>query len=232
MRSLNTLQGRIVLSYTSLIVISVAALSIYIFGFVLEFHTSSLQNRLEQQTALLGKFATQYFQGDITLEELKNISQDVGDIVEGRTTVIAVDGKVIVDSWEDPNVMDNHLDRPEIQDAMSNGTGKSTRYSTTVKQDLIYTAILIKHEESMRGITRIAIPKSDLSLTYNTIIATIAFSSLLVISFSIVLGFYLARRTSRALRAISESARRLARGEFEGVLESNGSEETLSLIHI
>ena len=229
MRSLNTLQGRIVLSYTSLIVISVAALSIYIFGFVLEFHTSSLQNRLEQQTALLGKFATQYFQGDITLEELKNISQDVGDIVEGRTTVIAVDGKVIVDSWEDPNVMDNHLDRPEIQDAMSNGTGKSTRYSTTVKQDLIYTAILIKHEESMRGITRIAIPKSDLSLTYNTIIATIAFSSLLVISFSIVLGFYLARRTSRALRAISESARRLARGEFEGVLESNGSEETRDL---
>ena len=108
MRSLNTLQGRIVLSYTSLIVISVAALSIYIFGFVLEFHTSSLQNRLEQQTALLGKFATQYFQGDITLEELKNISQDVGDIVELRTTVIAVDGKVIVDSWEDPNVMDNH----------------------------------------------------------------------------------------------------------------------------
>ena len=69
------------------------------FSFIFAFHTSSLQNRLDQQTALLGKFATQYFQGDITLEELQNISQDVGDIVEGRTTVMTVDGKVIVDSW-------------------------------------------------------------------------------------------------------------------------------------
>ena len=229
MKFLNTLQGRIVLSYTSLIVISIAALSIYIFSFVFAFHTSNLQNRLEQQTALLGKFATQYFQGDITLEELQNISQDVGYIVEGRTTVMTVDGKVIADSWEDPNVMDNHLYRPEIQDAMSNGTGKSTRYSTTVKQDLIYTAISIEHDKSDLGMARIAIPKSDLSLTYNTIIATIVFSSLLVTSFSIVLGFYLARRTSRALRSISESARRLAKGEFDGVLESNGSEETRDL---
>ncbi len=229
MKFLNTLQGRIVLSYTSLIVVSITALSIYIFGFVLEFHTSSLQNRLDQQTALLGKFATQYFQGDITLEELDQISKDFGDIVDGRTTVISGNGDVIVDSWENPNIMDNHLFRPEIQQAISDNTGKATRYSKTVKQDLIYTAISINQGDSIHGIVRIAIPKSNLSLTYNTIIATIVFSSLLVTGFSIILGIYLARRNSKALRSISEAAMRLSKGEFYGLIESNGSEETKDL---
>jgi len=229
MKFFHTLQWRIVLSYTSLIVISIAALSLYMFSFVLGSHVSELEKRLEQQTLLLGEFAGQYFQGNITFEELKTTSQNIGDIIEARVTIISKDGIVIVDSWEDPKLMEIHLSRPEVEDAMSTGLGKSNRFSTTVKQELMYTAIAVQIEGSTYGVARIAIPKSNFTITYNSIIATIAFSSLLVTTLSVLLGFYLARRTSRSLRSITESAMSLSRGELNTEIEAKSSDETQDL---
>ena len=37
--------------------------------------------------------------------------------------------------------MDNHLNRPEINQAISNSVGKSIRYSNTLKTEMLYLAI-------------------------------------------------------------------------------------------
>ena len=42
-----------------------------------------------------------------------------------RITWIASDGTVLFDSSADPGSMENHLDRPEISDALNNGSGEA-----------------------------------------------------------------------------------------------------------
>lgn len=55
-----------------------------------------------------------------------------------RTTVIAPDGKVLYDSNVNAGQMDNHLERPEIREALIDGEGESIRQSSTMNRSTFY----------------------------------------------------------------------------------------------
>jgi two-component system phosphate regulon sensor histidine kinase PhoR len=59
-----------------------------------------------------------------------------------RFTLIGGDGRVLCDSHGDAGTMENHLDRPEVRDAAAHGLGRgNTRYSTTLRKQMLYTAL-------------------------------------------------------------------------------------------
>ena len=60
--------------------------------------------------------------------------------VSARLTLISPDGTVLYDNEADPATMENHLSRPEVQDAIENGRGESTRYSETLFELTSYYA--------------------------------------------------------------------------------------------
>ena len=49
-----------------------------------------------------------------------------------RITRIAADGTVLFDNEAEAGSMVNHLNRPEVQEALQNGTGEDTRASETM----------------------------------------------------------------------------------------------------
>ena len=55
-------------------------------------------------------------------------------------TWVAADGTVLYDSDSEAAAMENHADREEIQEALTGGSGESTRYSTTFDERRIYFA--------------------------------------------------------------------------------------------
>ncbi len=57
-----------------------------------------------------------------------------------RITWITADGKVLYDNEANEQVMENHLEREEIRDALQNGYGESRRYSSTLLEQQLYTA--------------------------------------------------------------------------------------------
>ncbi len=57
-----------------------------------------------------------------------------------RVTWIQADGTVLFDSQQRAESMTNHLDRPEVAQAVSQGSGSAVRYSQTLKAELIYYA--------------------------------------------------------------------------------------------
>ena len=62
------------------------------------------------------------------------------DTSDRRITWIAADGTVLYDSRSDSGVMENHLEREEVKDALATGSGTSFRYSDTLMERYIYTA--------------------------------------------------------------------------------------------
>lgn len=229
MRLLHTLQWRIVLAYTALIVISMGAVSIYLVSFVRGTYVSNLEVRLEQEVGLLGESAARYFQGGLDIAGLQDSSERIGDLIQARVTVLDMEGSVLADSWEAPRLMENHLSRPEVQGAINTGLGRSTRVSGTVGQELLYTAIPIHVDGVPVGVARIAFPTSQVKRTVDRIIATIAVSAIVVTFFSIALGYFLARRTSRSVHAVTEAAGRLSSGDLEQRVEALASDETRDL---
>jgi two-component system phosphate regulon sensor histidine kinase PhoR len=229
MMLLNTLKWRIVLAYAALIVISMGAVSIYLINFVQSTYISNLEERLEQEAWMLGESSSRYFEGNLGATELQALSERIGDLIEARVTIITLEGTVIADTWEDPILMPNHSSRPEVQGALTTGIGMSTRVSITVGQELMYTAIPIEVDGIHVGISRIAVPISQVKQAVNRLILPIALSAIIVTSLSIALGYLLARRTSRSVHSVTEAARRLANGDLEQRVEALASDETRDL---
>lgn len=102
-----------------------------------------------------------------------------------RVTIIAIDGLVLGESNVDPASMDNHLNRPEIQKALSQGAGSCVRFSDTIQQDMLYTAIPITDETQVSGFIRLAVPlttiQSNITQYRQSLFVFIGFTILIAI---------------------------------------------------
>ena len=67
-------------------------------------------------------------------------SLDASDDANYRITWIAANGDVLYDSKADASQMENHSDRAEFKEALSQGSGVATRYSHTMAIRTIYAA--------------------------------------------------------------------------------------------
>ena len=229
MKLFHSLQWRIALAYTILIFVSMGVVSLYMVNFVRDTYMANLEQRLQQEAGLVGETTAGYFRGPLAPAELQVVSERIGDIISARVTIIAADGTVLADTWEDPLGMENHAGRPEVQDALNTGLGRATRLSATVGEELLYTAVPIRVDGAIMGVARIAVTTSQVQAGVNRIIAAIALSALAVALLSTGLGYYLARRTSRSIRSVTEAARLLAAGDLEQRAEALASDETREL---
>ncbi len=84
------------------------------------------------------------------VDELGGTSLETGlaDGVTGRITVVDAVGNVLYDSYEDAAEMENHASRPEIAQAMKEGRGSASRYSTTYAKRSYYAAVRLDNGRS------------------------------------------------------------------------------------
>lgn len=67
-----------------------------------------------------------------------------------RITLISPDGTVLYDSVARADAMENHLSREEVVQALREGTGKSSHYSSTVLKKNLYYALRLEDGNIMR----------------------------------------------------------------------------------
>jgi two-component system phosphate regulon sensor histidine kinase PhoR len=74
-----------------------------------------------------------------------------------RVTLIRRNGQVIFDTGAESSGMENHLDRPEFQTAITGGLGSARRKSSTMGQEYIYASLGIKDRyEQIVGVIRLS----------------------------------------------------------------------------
>lgn len=102
----------------------------------------SSENNLRKDLNFFSEIARDYFEtpSDSLLAKITSL----GDRWQQRITLISPDGNVIADSGEDPDSMDNHLSRPEIQTAMRSEFGVARRFSKSVNHLSLYVAHTIR----------------------------------------------------------------------------------------
>ncbi len=133
-----------------------------------------------------------------------------------RITVIAPDGTVIGESDKpesDLQNIENHLARPEVQQAIRVGVGSTTRHSHTIGVDLLYVAVPVRNEK-LEGVVRVAMPLLEIRHTTAHVLRTVAVSSIVVGLVAVPLLFWMSRRVTRPILQMREVAARVARGDF------------------
>lgn len=79
----------------------------------------------------------------ISLNDLTNIDEKLNKIKEStnlRITLIDLTGKVLAETHENKDTIENHLNREEIIQAKYNAYGKIIRHSNTINKNLLYIA--------------------------------------------------------------------------------------------
>ncbi|QIB70616.1 PAS domain S-box protein [Aminipila butyrica] len=76
--------------------------------------------------------------------------QTIEDIRGDRVTLIASDGTVVFDNRQKPSLMENHLDRPEVAAALTQGSSEGVRMSETLGQQTFYHAIKLADGSILR----------------------------------------------------------------------------------
>ena len=161
--------------------IAVILLSTALFCTVLLRHyTTRVFDELEMEAALAARGV-----------ELEGADYLAGLDPQNRVTWISGDGSVLYDSQADAGAMENHLEREEVQEALSGQVGEAERYSDTLSTRTLYVALPL----SDGSVLRVA---SDQSSVVSLVVELIP-SLVLVLILTIALGALLAYRLSRAI---------------------------------
>ena len=82
--------------------------------------------------------------GKVPVSELKRLQ------LADRVTLIAPDGRALYDNYADAEAMENHLQREEVQQALTHGEGRSQRASETLGRRILYYAVLLPDGNVLR----------------------------------------------------------------------------------
>jgi signal transduction histidine kinase len=216
-------------AYLLITVLSLLAVGWYASREAREFYLARTAEDLEARARLVeGELHEQLAAGGgATLDAA---CKRLGRAAATRITVVLPDGRVAGDSEEMPAAMGGHADRPEVRAALSGRTGSATRYSATLREDMMYVAVPVADGTGrVAAVVRTAIPLTHVRQVIRLIYLQIGLGGLAVAVLAAFAGLVVYRRMSRPLEAIRLGAERLARGELDARLEVSDSGEAARL---
>ena len=210
---LHTIRWRIAVPYIVLIVLAMLGLLIYLSGFVRQARLADLRAQLADDARLVGDaLASQPAWAEPTAT-FDDAARHYADLLGARVTIIATDGTVVGESHEDRAQMDNHLFRPEVQQALAEGTGSSLRFSNTLGQEMMYVAVAVTAEGATR-IMRVALPAQQVEASVAHLRGAIILAGLLATVGAALLAVLLAERAVRPVRRLTSVVQRMAGGDL------------------
>jgi two-component system, OmpR family, phosphate regulon sensor histidine kinase PhoR len=222
--SKNRLFWKIGLVYLFMLLMVLVVLDVYIVRVLnLEYRAAAF-SQLESLSHIALRRPPQV-QDPIALKEWANwLSQ--GGI---RVTLVSTDGKVLADSDEDPVKMENHRNRPEIQAAFSDGSGRTVRYSTTLGRDLVYLAQRSYSESRQPLVIRFSLPLFRLNEGVNAFRTRLWSISLFILVLAGGASLLFFRKISNRIGRLKEFSRRVAQGDFTPMPIEHSNDELADL---
>lgn len=146
-------------------------------------------------------------------EEIQKQIMDYGRELNLRITLIYPDGRVLADSHYDPEKMENHLLREEVQAALLEKPRVFKRFSNTLKETMYYYALLIEGDK--RIILRVSFFTKLYSNIYKEIYRYLLIIFIFLLFSGIVISFLFSSRISENFLKIHLFLKELSLGEFK-----------------
>ncbi|MGH9792223.1 MAG: HAMP domain-containing protein, partial [Candidatus Acidiferrales bacterium] len=145
-----------------------------------------------------------------------------------RVTLIAADGAVLADSARDPEQLESHADRPEVQQAFAEGSGRAVRHSDSVGRNLLYLAV----RHSLLGrpspvVMRFSLPLARVDEAVADLRRRLWGASLVILLIAGGVALLFSRTLAARIQRLEQFARRVADGDFRPLpVEREGDEVT------
>lgn len=214
--------------YVVLILLSISIVGILISKQVEEETLSEIERSLYLRATFLQNIALELLSNSSNIK-IQDRIKNLGKKIDTRFTVININGRVLADSQKDPKAMDNHGNRPEILAAHSHGQGITTRFSDTVKNNMMYYALAVMKDDKLIGYVRTSLPLSVIDERLSRIHTLVLFAMSVSILVALLLGFFVARGFAKPLTAMTTIAENMSEGNYDQRISIDRKDEIGSL---
>lgn len=229
---MKSIQSKITLTYIVFATVIVAAVGV-ISSFGIEVY---FKNRLIADLSIRADviFYTLQQDSSASLENVDTRLRELARIEGIRITLIDENGKVIDDSdvsFETVHQIENHLRRPEVQEALSKGIGVNARHSATVGKDFIYVAKQIENNGAASGLlhrvrfVRLSVHLEELQQMIHEIRLKIIFAGIIVLIFVFGVSAFVSRRISKPIVQIAGTIEEIRSGNLKKHIPLNSDDE-------
>lgn len=221
---------QIALPFALLLVLTMGALSIYLSTFIQQTYLEMLRENLVSETQLIADRLAVAMEDDSGADgtdgaEIKARAQQYAESLNVRVTIISPTGVVLGESEAEPEEMENHLDRPEIQRALNGQAGTEIRYSSTLQTEMLYSAAPIEWGGEVIGAARTAVPLAAIRRADTQLQRTILIATGIATLLTILVGLLVAAYTVYPLKRLTNTAQRVARGELVEIASPTRQDE-------
>jgi len=223
---------RISLTFLVLLFFVLVAMGFFIGDLMKKTYMDMTRQQLMQDAHLVSKV--------IDVQDLTTSNSSLQKAVERfyaknqpRITIINTNGKVLADSEDDPNKMENHSNRPEFKNVVDQHKkmGESVRFSHTLGFNMMYVAIPIHQNHKVIGVVRSAYTLGTIEKAIVKLWVSLGLAMGVILIISSVIGIKLAKGISRPIEEIIHVARNLAKNNYKSRVRLKTSGEIRELSH-
>jgi len=222
---LQKFRWRIAIPYVLLILVTMTGLGLYLGYSIRQSELEDLEAQLRVEAWLLSQLVGPEIARPPEPGSLDRQVEVWADTLGSRVTLIALDGSVLADSEEDAQGMDNHLDRPEVRQAIEQGEGKSVRFSQTQGNTRIYYAVPVKQGDQILGIVRLSLPLKEVQQELTVLGRTIFFATLVAAGLAVLIAAIIAEFITRPLRNLTQAIHRASLEEPGEIMVPDSPDE-------
>lgn len=159
---------------------------------------------------------------------LDSLVKSLSPKIKCRITIINREGKVLADSEKsraDTLQMESHLNRPEVSTALSGNTGIDTRYSPTLKIDMLYVALPLKEQNEPIGVVRLALPLESVQRELLAIRRIVVLGMFFALGLAFILSYIVASWIIKPINRIIQVSRKFSEGDFSHRIIKHSKDE-------
>lgn len=214
---------KLVLSYIFLIALVTGSFYLYFDHTLQKGITEESRANLASQTHLARLLVI----SDKQATSPQQLAESIGTVIKARVTLIAPSGAVVGDSdvgQAQLARLENHLHRPEVQDALRNGSGSALRYSDTLRISMLYTAMSYGNGGT-DGIIRLAMPLEYLASARSALHGMVGGATVVTVLVALLFSYLLSNLTTKPLRDMADAAARIGHGGGKAKIPVSSNDE-------
>ncbi|MEY9092515.1 two-component system histidine kinase PnpS [Paenibacillus sp. RC84] len=221
-------RARLTLILMLMIGVSMLIAGIFMAKLLEDSHIKELESNLVRELRVIEMTGDWNKAGDLAFLVPYYTSQTkrLKEFTDARVTYIREDGKVLGDSDENPEELDNHAGRSEIQQANREGVGYAIRYSDTLKRNMLYAAIPVQTAGGEKtGYLRLAMSLEQVENTIRHLWLFLLIGLGILFLIAGATSYRIAKGLTRPIENITNVAKQITNRNYKARVETKSLDE-------
>ncbi|MFO0968849.1 MAG: ATP-binding protein [Gemmataceae bacterium] len=198
---------RLFIAYSLLVAVALGSLGFFLVGRIENQLLAEVRQKLDIKSMLIRELVSRMSPAEWQAQMTR-----LGGETSARITLIDAGGKVLAESSQSPEELENHAERPEVKDAERSGVGVSTRFSASVHLPMMYLAR--RNDAGPVRYVRVALPLAAVHEEIGWLRRVVWTGTGITLALALGLSFLIARRLSAPLIEVAQAARSISQGRY------------------